>query len=218
MKKFALLALMSLAGMSQAVLIDGFGTGAQGFSIQSGSFVSVANGAMLGGQRDVQGSVLANPANQFLDVNIGGGFSIVSNGFLLDSVVKLQYDRVDGETPGAGQSLLNSGTGVPLGLDGDRVRINFLGNDLPVTVVGILRLNGSQLQIAANNKLAGGPGALDIAFNPANLAAADSLTLEFQSAPSGDYALGSIETVPEPASLIAIGAGLAGVLARRRRK
>lgn len=218
MKIFALIATLGAACASQAILVDDFTTGGTGFTLQSGTGVFVGAGSMISGERDIYGEVLSNSLNQFLDINVGSGLAVVSNGFNLDSIVRLQYDVIGDETVGLGQSLNNNGSGSSLGLTGDRVRVHFLGNDLTVNLVGTLRLSGGQLQNVSANKLGGGAGFVDLVFQPSLLAQADSLTVEFHADPSGDFALGRIETVPEPASMTAIALGALGLISRRKRK
>lgn len=217
-KKFGIAALAVAGATSQAVIIDNFNTPA-GFSISSGTAVTVSGpGGIIGGQRDLEGKVLANPLLQFLDISIfGGGVSVVSNGFLTLSEVAFQYDRVDAQPTGVGATLFNGGTGVPLGLDGDRVRLDWIGNDLDVNVVVVTRklgvITGGGVGLRAGMS---GPGFQDIFVNPAALANADSITITFKPNASGDFALRSMQTVPEPATMLALGAG-AAVIARRRK-
>lgn len=221
MRKAAILGLVVAAAGSQAVTIDNFLTGAVSIAIQSGSFVAVQNGSMANGERDVEARVFSNPFNQFLDVNINNGLNVVSNGFQTVSKVTLQYDANGDEVgnTGSGKFLTNGpGTGplVASGSD-DKIRVNFLGNDLNVKVTAVLRQNGVIQNVVMGNKAAGGPGSLDLAVGAANLSTTDSLTLEFEADPSGDFALGGISTVPEPMTMVALAAG-AGLLMRRRFK
>lgn len=219
MKKLAILCFATAAAASQAIMIDQFSSGTVASSLSSGTRVLTQVAAVPSGERDVEMRVLANPFNQFLDfeVNAVNGFAIVSNGFGIDSIISLQYDRPGDETVGTGQVLNNGGNGVSLGLNGDTVRVNFRGNDLPVSVTATTRLNG--VITSTNNavKAGGGPGSLDIFLGAAPLAAADSITIAFAAQTSGDFSLESIETVPEPATLAALGIGAAAMLRRRKK-
>lgn len=212
-------AAAALVGSAQAVLVDSFNA-AGGNSILAGTYVGSNNGGgIIGGNRDYEMIVVANPLGQFFDVSFGGGLEVTSNGFLTDGDLVLQYDGGPDAAVGVGGNINNLGTGALAGaFGGDRVRIWFLGNDLPVNVQCQTRLGGAVTAIggAVRGPLAG-PGFLDVMMNPAAMAAADSLTIKFDAQPSGDYALGRIETVPEPATMSAIAFGLAA-MARRRKK
>jgi len=215
------LVAMCLVGSSHAILVDNFAT-AGGTSISSGTIVGTNAGpGIIGGERDREQVVLANPLGQFLDVSIGGGLHVVSNGFLMDSVVSLQYDGAGDEVgnTGVGNTLNHAGTGALAGaFAGDRVRIGWLGNDLKVDVRVELRKAGAVLSTNTVARAAmSGAGFQDIFMNSADMAMADSLTVRFHADPSGDFAIGRIETVPEPATMAALGLGLAAV-SRRRRK
>ena len=212
-------AAAALVGSAQAVLVDSFNAPG-GNSILGGTYVGSNNGGgIIGGNRDYEMIVVANPLGQFFDVSFGGGLEVTSNGFLTDGDLVLQYDGGPDAAIGVGGNINNLGTGALAGaFGGDRVRIWFLGNDLPVNVLCQTRLGGAVTAIggAVRGPLAG-PGFLDVMMNPAAMAAADSLTIKFDAQPSGDYALGRIETVPEPATISAIAFGLAA-MARRRKK
>lgn len=223
MKKLAVLAGVVSVGIANAMVIDDFTTPYFN-SIVGGSDVNFqVGGGIVGGERDVELLVLANPQNQFLDVAItGGNLGIVSNGFATSSIVSLQYDGFNDEVgnTGPGKFLNNVGSGAPLGLGFcNAVRIDFIGNDLKVNIQVEARLGGALIGIGNGMRAAGqGVGFEDIAMNPAALAAADSLTVRFNADPSGDFAITGIECVPEPASMAALGLGFAALVARRRRK
>lgn len=221
-KKIWILGLIATTGAAQATVLDAF-TDAQAFCVQQAggtTFVDTALGLnVIGGQRDVQVTESANPFNQKLDVTFGGGLSVVSSGFGVKSDITLQYDRIDefGNT-GANKVLQNGGTGAPL-LSGsnDRVRVNFVGNDLKVAMLVTARKNGAVIGTGTGIRTAGqGAGFVDIAMNQAAMAQADSISIAFTPDTSGDFALSSIEAVPEPATLAAL--ALVGLAARRRRK
>jgi hypothetical protein len=220
MKKYLLLLFASTVAVGHAIVIDDFSSGVLNESIDSGSLVLTQVGTMASGERDVEMMVVSNPQNQFFDLNIntnGSGLSIVSSGFNMVSSFSLQYDVVGDEVTGSGQSLNNPGSGIPVLSTTDSViRINFLGNDLPLTVTGTLRSGNSVLENVVAVK-APGAGALDLVFS-GSIGAADSITVNFVTSPSGDYAISSIETVPEPASMAIMALGLVGVAARRRKK
>lgn len=212
-------AAAALVGSAQAVLVDSFNAPG-GNSILGGTYVGSNNGGgIIGGNRDYEMIVVANPLGQFFDVSFGGGLEVTSNGFLTDGDLVLQYDGGPDATVGVGGNINNVGTGALAGaFNGDRVRVWFLGNDLPVTVTATTRVGG--MITAANTAVRGalaGAGFLDIFLGGAALAGADSVSVKFDAQASGDYALSKIETVPEPATMLALAAGVA-LMARRRRK
>lgn len=213
-------ALAAVAGARAEVIIDDFSV-PYAKTITSGSNVDEMSGAVLGGARDVEMRVSSNPLQQQYDLTITGQqLAVVSNGFGVLSTLKLQYDGVD-EAGNTGVNKLLRNSAGPAGLlQGNNViRVRFLGNDLDLNVKAVLRTSGSVIaQQEAVRSAGSGIGNLDFAFSGGDAAAADSLTLEFSSVRSGDYAVEGIEAVPEPASMIAIGTGLAALAARRRRK
>lgn len=223
MRKFLVLAAVVVSGVAQAnVTIDNFTT-AYFDTIIGGTSVQFQQGAgIIGGERDVELNVLANPLNQFLDIAIAGGLTVISNGFGVQSTVSLQYDGLNDEVgnTGPGKVLTNAGNGAPLGVGFcNAVRIGFIGNDLKVNITVEARNAGAIIGVGNGMRAAGqGAGFEDIAMAPAVLAAADSLTFRFTADPSGDFAISGLECVPEPASMAALGLGFAALVARRRSK
>lgn len=219
-KKAVILFLLASAVAARADVIDNFSTGAFMQSITTGTFVLTQAGAMSTGERDVQMNVLGNPFNQFLDVSVGSGMNVVSNGFGVVSKVTLQYD-VNGDevgNTGAGKVLTNSGSGSSIGLGANPiVRLNFAGNDLAVTARVVLRNSGAVIGEAVGIKNPGGAGVLDLVLGSAAMSSADSISIEFSADPSGDFALTSVEAVPEPATMAALGIGVAAMMRRRRK-
>lgn len=219
MKRLAFIGIVSVAGIAGATQVDDFSSGAFMQSIMNGTFVLTSAGAMTSGERDVELNVQGNPFNQFLDVQVDNGLSVISNGFGVVSKITLQYD-VNGDevgNTGAGKTLTNTGVGPALGLGGDTVRVNFVGSDLGTTVKAILRKDGVEIASGIGIKNPGGASALDIFVGSAAMSQADSISIELMADPSGDFALSSIETVPEPASVFALGLGGIALLRRKRR-
>lgn len=225
MKKSAfLLAFGVVAASSQAQMVDNFSVPFAFSMAAATSWVGVSTpppGVVLTGERDIEMAITANPNVQFLDLTINAGLSITSSGFGTDSRVKLQYDGVGDEAgnTGFGKTLTNSSSSAGfLGAGNDRVRLNWLGNDLDVTATVELRAGGSLIASSSLLRAGGsGAGAQDHFFTVANIAAADSLTVVLDGVPSADFALRSIETVPEPATLAALGVGAAALMRRRKK-
>lgn len=221
MKKAILMCALAATGNAFAVIIDDFTSGPGSARITSGSRVEFQAGTMIGGERDVEMRILSNPFNQAMDYTItGSGLSIVSNGFGTTSNFTLQYDGAGDETFGG--SSLNMGPGFsPTGFPGaDRFRINFLGNDLPVNVqINVMDTSNNSSTMTLMQTTNG--GVLDFMFSgfagSANFNNINRVDFVFGSTASGDFAIRSIEAVPEPASMIALGLGLTTLIARRRR-
>jgi len=205
-----------------AIVIDDFTTGPVTHSMTSGSVILQQLGSMAGGQRDLLLTVLTNSVTQQLQQTIGSGMSITSSGTLLTARIGLDYDGVDAENPiGSTFNAGLPGINPSLDISGQTwLRFNFLANDRTLNLQAELTGSGTStaaVSVAGNQDT---PFTVDIPladFNgTANFATIHRMTFYFNTSPSGDFALGSIEVVPEPSSLLAVGVGMMLLLRRRK--
>lgn len=215
MKTIFAIAAMAVIGSANALTIDNFTTVSSvsilsGVGIASGS----ANGAgILGGERDIQVQVLANPLNVKSEWEQTSGWSVGSNGLFADSVMRLQYDGADGGTFGG------AGSGSNLGLGSNNIIVvPFFGSDLNVTVNVTTMTSGSVTSSVTLVHPGGAANTLSFTLSAAAAATADSLTISFDGVPSSDFAIGPITAVPEPTTMIVLGGALFGIARKRRNR
>lgn len=217
-KLFALTLLVVAGGANAAHVIDNFSDGAYSTSILAGTDLNWQNGTMIGGIRGTELTVDSNPLNQPLQLSIGsGGLSIINSGTLTDGRLTLHY----GYTSGFGNNDLNKN----FNSNGwDRLSFAFLANDNPMTMTVTLRTTSGGVSTSTANIAGGQMSAFtqDFFFSGfsggANFNDIDSMSFLFDTGPSGDFALDSVQLVPEPASMIALASALGALAARRRRK
>jgi hypothetical protein len=209
MKKALVAAGVLFAGAyAKALVIDDFTTGPYSVSLQSGDDLARQPGSMLGALRTTWVKVDANPLNQWLDFTVASGLAITSSGTLLDAWAVVAYgDTADLDVDLSGYNAF---------------KVNFVSNDLPMTMSVALgsRTNG-------DFEAVGVPVASGVGFSvtvPFSLFSTftsfndvDFVAFAFDSAPSGDYAVGHLEVVPEPASIAALAVGMGALVARRRK-
>lgn len=206
-------------------MIDDFSTGSFAQSITAGSWIGSQLGSMYGGERDSGMLVQANPLNQFMDMSVQSGLVITSSGALLDGQSGVEYDGVGDETDNVAPFERGPGLNANFSASADRFRLNFLANDLPMSVLAYVYTYGSPDALSTSTVAVGANQnsfSVDIPFSSfaggASFSDVDRFGFIFETGPSGDFALESIEAVPEPATMAAIGAGIVGLIARRRRK
>jgi|GEM_PF-991110 len=225
-----------LAGSASAqnIVIDDFSSGATDISIVSGTgyLESQQNGAsgIVGGQRDLLLEVLNNPYNRSAEFEVvpSQGASFLSNGAGLLSQVYLDYDGQDSE---GNDGFQTAGSGLNLDLSGqNQLRFDFLFADLGLDVkVDFYTYDGGmstgrfsvmedtfvpQIYTIDFSSFTAENGGSGVDFSDV-----DRIVVHFQPQNAAtDFGLKSIQAVPEPTSMAAIGLGLVGLISRRRKK
>lgn len=222
MKSIGILGLMTLAALSQALVIDDFSTGAINDSISTGSNVThTAAASAVGGFRNVYHDVFdGNPLGLSHSTIVATGPGI----FASDS--KTQVDAYTIIRYGSNASGIFGAFDMNLDFSSfDRIRLNVLSNDQPSSIrIGVgNNTDGFRFQTIA---LAGGaplvPQTVDFLFSgftggTFNFGDVDRIQIDIDTNASGDFVLDSVEAVPEPASMIALGLGVAALVSRKRK-
>lgn len=221
-KGLLVLSAVSAAVASQAlIVIDDFSTGAVNMTTNGATMYSFQNGSMVGGDRFTELNVSGNQFGLQYAVDTTTGLLSVSSQPGVDGNTKLGYGYLDTGT-GAGFDNMS------FDFSGEsRFEIDVFSNDLPATITIALRnsvFNGGTILMVTKN-VAGGmvntPQTITWDFTefggfPFN--DVDQILVDIETAESGDITLDEIRAVPEPGTMIALGAGAALLASRRRRK
>lgn len=223
LKNLIILAALGATASANALLFDDFSTGPYSVTLTSGMNTAFQAASVPGSTRVTRLAVESNPLNTAISLAVGAGFAVVDSGTLADNWARIGYGY---ENNGSGGLVVDP---MNLNLTGlSSFQIDFLSNDLANDVkVYVGTWNGTSLDLSTATAVAPGgnnttPFSLNISFasftGTANFADADVVVFEFDNSPSGDFALRRLEAVPEPMSMLALGAGVAAVIARRRKK
>lgn len=217
MRKFILLALAITGSAAHALMIDDFSTGNINDVISTGNNVLVTAAGVPGGFRYTNNIIDANPLNRTHSVIVTNGVLVSDSQTLVDAQAWVGYGA---DANSQFTNFLN------LDLSGqDRFRFTFASNDLPATIQMQVFQDGfgsafsSFYNIAPNMILTN--QTIDIMFSDFggfNFADVDGIAFFIDTTPSGDVVLDSFEAVPEPASMVALGLGVAALVARKKRK
>jgi len=217
MRKIILLALAITGSAAHALMIDDFSTGNINDSITSGNNVLVTAATVPGGFRYTNNIIDANPLNRSHSVIVTSGVFVSDSQTLVDAQAWIAYG-VDANS--------NFTNDLNLDLSGnDRFRFTFASNDLPATIQMQVYQNGFGAPLSAIYNIA--PNMIltnqtvEIMFSDfagVNFADVDGIGIFIDTTASGDVVLDSFEAVPEPASMVALGLGVAALVARKKRK
>ncbi|HMS55680.1 MAG TPA: PEP-CTERM sorting domain-containing protein [Fimbriimonadaceae bacterium] len=218
MRFFAALSCLAVSAMSQALLLDNF-TVPYSRTINSGSWVDFQTDPTLyTGERDVELHWLRNSTGP-IALEVGQGQLSLSLSAGVTAGVFLEYDGIGDEVNNIGENRLlihrpNTGNAFP---DGTRiVRFHVLSVTSASSTLGVvLYKNGVAEFINSRNPVVGGSQVVDVPFSPGAFAQCDAIKLTV-SGTGTQIVLSHVELVPEPATLLALGAGAALLLRSKR--
>jgi len=217
MRNIILVALAIVGSAAHALMIDDFSTGNINDTISAGNSVLVTAATVPGGFRYTNNIIDANPLNRSHSVIVTNGVFVSDSQTLVDAQAWIAYGA------DANSNFTNL---LDLDLSGnDRFRFTFASNDLPATIQmqvyeqGFGSVYSTVYNIAPNMIMMN--QTVEILFSDfagINFANVDGIGIFINTGASGDVVLDSFEAVPEPASMVALGLGVAALVARKKRK
>ena len=226
-KSLVSFSLLLAVGSANAAIIDSFTTGSEGVTTNSVTNLSynAAAASVLGGTRFL-GQKFTGGTNRdaAATVDASQGSFNVSTPFGSTTQSALAYGNIG--TPATGSlnwAVLN---GTDFSLSGDTIRLNFNGNEQPLAITIYAQ---NETGFTKYQKTVAGdqftPFTVDFTSadittvtGSGSLASFDGLGFFFQSSPSGDFDLKSIEVVPEPTTIAGLALGAVALMRRRNKK
>lgn len=220
------LSLLGAVSISSAVVIDNFGGAPTSVTTDFSApqaFDSSLYALVPGGTRYLGQNF--SGSDKRAAAGIANGTFNVSTPFGSETITALSYGNITTPLTGGNApdwSVNLAGSNYNLG--GGNFVLNFVGNEQPLAVRAVLYSESGYT--IYEKTIAGGqfsPFSVELTAADQTLGSAtslssfDTLYFSFKSSNSGDFELGSIETVPEPASMTALAFGLVAVLRRRKR-
>ena len=220
MKKLIALTLVSVASLSHAGLIDDFHFGAY----DTGNILSPSTTLawtpapnVPGGNRHTAFTLEGNPqgGSSRLEVEIAPPAFAVDQQLGVKSDVKLGYGFAPGDTHAGSHSINLDMSHDPL------VQLDFLGNSSPLHIDATIFMGPNHYTETVDFMpiTPGTHGLLTIDFSEAGpgLHKVDAILFDFHPEPGARFAVGRIDTVPEPATIAGLAFGIVGFVARRRK-
>lgn len=219
-KSLFLLCGVGLVGVANAQLvIDDFSTGNYSKTITSGSDLAFQSGTMVGGDRFAETIVESNPLGLEIQTDILGGTYSVSSQPQMDGMGKVGYGYA-----ASGSGVTNDDLNLDLS-SLNAFRINVLSSDQPGSLMVTVRSSSSNGGVAVSSTTAllgdmvNVPHSIDVDFSSfagIDFSDIDQMEFKFDTTPSADLTVGSVEAVPEPGTMAVLAS--AGLLALRKRR
>lgn len=211
----------ALATSAHGLVLDDFSTGSGSYSTTTGTFYANDAGSMVGGDRTLQMTVESNLYGLLFSIDISSGVLSFNSQSGVDALGVLGYGySVTGQTVSLEDMNLDLS-------DQTAFQVELISRDSPATVGIVLRSSSGDGGFHYLPMLLTGSAINTtqvLTFNFAdfnagvNFSDIDQIDLVFDTSNTGDLAITNFEAVPEPATMLALGAGAALIAAKRRRK
>ena len=217
--------MVSGAASAVTILVDDFSNGNITQNVDSFGMEAIANtpASVLGGNRGTYIGQTTTDNLQRSQLRVASNRLAVSNDDGVANSATLAYGAAG--TSGPNTFLLNFATNLSLGTN-DALKLSFIRNDLPLTVYVDLYSNGTTVAASYTKIVSGGQfspfdvmiGAADLTSGSATWNDFDMMAISFDTNVNGDFSLGRVEAVPEPATMLALSAGLVAMARRRKNR
>lgn len=228
-KSWILLSLVAIGATAQAnIIIDDFSTGNYVYNTSADTYTSQTGITAIAPTRYVAHDFVANPNSRPIRTEVAGGKLFISTGTNVNAKLNFNYmDSLKNSVPAQGTGLLGLSSFNPASIDissQSAFKFDYENNDQNNTMIYVYAWNAdfTAFNASAGYAVAAGNGSLTIpysaVFTTVNPNSIGMLGFGVLAPTSNDITLTNVAAVPEPASMIALGAGLLALARRRRSK
>lgn len=230
-KSWILLSLVAIGATAQAnIIIDDFSTGNYSYNTTVDTYTSQTGITAIAPTRYVAHDFVANPDARPIRTEVAGGKLFISTGVNVNAKLNFNYmASLKNSVPAQGTGLLGLSSFNPASPAIDissqtAFKFDYENNDQNNTMIYVYAWSSdfTAFNASAGYSVAAGNGSLTIpysaVFTTVNPNSIGMLGFGVLAPTSNDITLTNVAAVPEPASMIALGAGLLALARRRRSK